>query len=299
VRLRIERHDLTWEVDFDGTLDGTTSPREAVDAHGIRRATRDDSGAITFDADKKIGHLDKSALRALVDRGVLALDSLAGVAEMRCYSDFFAYQLRIKGSEYSADTHLHPTGLNVLTVLRNWKDKRATRLREEFVVEALREAFPGFVDLEFEATSNVVDANVVSESLDTAVAMRTAANGFIHAMMSLTAVASTPPGGLVTIDEPETALHPHAIRRMLEAMADWSKGNGIDIILSTHSPVIIDWMHDRPEHVMVFSPADGPGPRPLTALREPAFLARFSAGEEYAQSRLGAPVSASAPLADE
>lgn len=289
VRLELERGDLCWEVDFDGSLDGVVMPSEDVHVAGKRLGKRDDSGAITFAGDAKIGRQPQSVLRMLADRGVVSAASLAQVPDMRCYADFFAFQLRQSGSEYSADTHLHATGLNVLTVLRNWKDKLATRPRQDFVIEALREAFPGFVDLEFEATSNVVGALVVSDAIGKATALRTAANGFIHAMMCLTAVVSAPPGGLVTVDEPETALHPYAIRRVLDAIREWSSAHKIDVILSTHSPVMIDAMHDEPERVFVFSPADGPGPRPLPELRDKAYLARFSVGDLYSQSRLGGP----------
>lgn len=292
VRLVLERGELRWEVDFDGSLDSASRPSEDVHISGQRQGKRDDTGAITLAPDRTIGRqTDVSVLRLLTSRGEVDPASLAGVPEMRAYSDFFLYQLRTSGSEYSADTHLHPTGLNVLTVLRNWKDKLATRPRQAFVIDALREAFPGFVDLEFEATSNVVGAMVVSEAFDRATPLRTAANGLIHAMMCLTAVASAPPGGVVSLDEPETSLHPYAIRRLLEAMRDWSKAHAIDTILATHSPVLIDAMHEDPEHVFVFAPAEHGGLQALPSLRDPAYLARFSVGDLYAESRLGGPWS--------
>jgi energy-coupling factor transporter ATP-binding protein EcfA2 len=298
VRLELERGELRWVVDFDGSLDEVGAPVEDVLLAGVLIGSRDDTRAITLANGARVGHAQHSVLRVIADRGIASAAALAHVGDMRCYADFFAFQLRQTGSEYSADTHLHPTGMNVLTVLRNWKDKLATRPRQEFVIEALRDAFPGFLDLEFEATSNVVGALVVSDAFGQATSLRTAANGFIHAMMCLTAVVSAPPGGLVTVDEPETALHPYAIRRVLAAIRDWSKAHQIDVILSTHSPVLIDAMHDDPERLFVFSPADGPGPRPLSELRDAAYLARFSVGDLYSQSRLGGPAEAT-PTASE
>lgn len=288
VRLRLERGGLCWEVDFSGAIEGTAMPSEDVFVDGTRKGRRDDAGSITLLGDRRVGQLQGSVARILVDRGLVEPAGLCGVSDMRCYSDFFAFQLRQSGSEYSADTHLHPTGLNVLTVLRNWKDKLSTRPRQVFVMEALRSAFPGFVDLEFEATSNVVDALVVSEKIDRPTKLKNEANGFIHAMMCLTAIASTPPGNFVSVDEPETALHPYAIRRILDAIREWSDQHRIDVLLSTHSPVIIDAMRQTPEQVFVM--AQGEDLRPLTELREKAYLERFSIGDLYVQSRIGGPI---------
>ncbi len=289
VRLRLSRRGLSWEADFDGNRDDISTPSEEVSIDGRRLGRRDDTGTVFLGDDRKARSYSQSVARVLVDIGEIGTAQLAQVPDMRCYSDFFTYQLRTSGSEYSADTYLHANGLNVLTVLRNWKDKLATRPRQAFVIEALRDAFPGFQDLEFEATSNVVDAMVVGERIGASTPLRTAANGVIHAMMCLSAVASAPSGGLVTIDEPETALHPYAIRRVLAAIREWAGEHDIDVVLSTHSPVLIEAMHDDPDHVFVFAPQSDTGPKALTEVHDATYLARFSIGDLYAESRLGGP----------
>lgn len=292
VRLRLERSELTWEVDFNGSVEGTVSPSEDLHLAGQRVGRRDDGGTVWgADGLRLLSGTEYSIARLLVDREKLPVSSMAAVPDMRCYSDFFSYRLRTSGSENSADTHLHPTGLNVLTVLRNWKDKLATRSRQEFVMDVMREAFPGFVDLEFEVTSNVVDALVVARSRGVlhTTKLRNQANGFIHGLMCLTGVASTPPGGLVTLDELETALHPYAIRRVLEGIRRWSSEQEIDVVLSTHSPVVIDAMNGEPEQVLVFTSGDEEGLRPLCYLHDRAMLERFSVGDMYSQLRVGAP----------
>jgi predicted ATPase len=47
-------------------------------------------------------------------------------------------------------------------------------------------------------------------------------------------VASTDSGDLIAIDEPENALHPHAIKLLLEHMREWSQRYSTTILLATH-----------------------------------------------------------------
>lgn len=290
VKLVLERANLSWTM---ALLDSPERaiPAEVVAVAGELKGQRDPFGAFETEGVREkllLANDARSVARFLVERGELEVDALAQVPEMRFYADVDAPRLRATGSQNSTDTSLSHAGDNVLAVLRNWKDKRATRRAHDFVIESLRSLFPNFFDLEFEVTSNVVDALVVSNEIDKPLPLKSAANGLIHALMALTAVASAPQGGLVSLDEPETALHPHAIRRLLEAIREWSDERDIDVLLSTHSPVVIDALHDEPERIFVFSPEKGGAPTVLTELRDKEFLTRFSVGEMYVQSVIGA-----------
>lgn len=65
-----------------------------------------------------------------------------------------------------------------------------------------------------------------------------AGEGIISLFSIVDALTSTPPGGIVAIDEPELSLHPAIIRRLVRAIVRLSAER--QIIISTHSPYFID-----------------------------------------------------------
>ena len=84
----------------------------------------------------------------------------------------------------------------------------------------------------------------------------------------------------VAIDEFEDALHPFAINRLLGILDDYLRGRSISVLLSTHSPTVLDWFEDRPERVLVL-PGDGTSPQRLTDLRDREWLTHFRLGQLF------------------
>ena len=70
-------------------------------------------------------------------------------------------------------------------------------------------------------------------------------------LVHLSQVASGGNDGIVAIDEPETSLHPYAIRRLVEHSRQWAKRHNLKVILTTHSPVLLDGVHAEPNRVFV------------------------------------------------
>jgi predicted ATPase len=198
-------------------------------------------------------------------------------------------ELRRSGSPDSGARRLDRRGANVFSVLRNWRDKKQDHRRHEFVVDGLREIFADFFDdLDFEKAAQVVGADlhlkggrVHSASL--------APDGWFVALLHLTAVASTDDGDLIAIDEPENALHPRAIKLLLERMRDWSRRNAVTVLLATHSPVIISDFDTRPEQLFVMQQDQPVCPVAVTALKEREWLAHFALGDLYMREEFGAP----------
>ena len=78
--------------------------------------------------------------------------------------------------------------------------------------------------------------------------------GLFTALLQLCAVASITQTGLVTIDELETSLHPHAIRVLIAAFRRWAKEHDLRIVLATQSETVLGQFHDNPENVFVIEP---------------------------------------------
>lgn len=211
------------------------------------------------------------------------------LSRYRLYGWYDVTALRRSGSPESSERRLDRRGTNVFSVLRNWRDRREDRPRQEFVLDGLRDIFADFFeDIDFEKAAQVVGADVRLKR-DRVHSASLAPDGWFAALLHLTAVASTDDGDFIAIDEPENALHPHAIKRLLEHMRTWSRRHKVTILLATHSPVIISDFDTRPEQLYVMQPDQPVSPVAVTELKERDWLAHFSLGDLYMREEFGAP----------
>lgn len=192
------------------------------------------------------------------------------------------------GSVQSDGTTLEPSGANAFPLLRNWRDRAATEARFEFVLETLREIFPHVGRLEFEQAGQTVTMSIQDRRWpDRLVPISRESTGFVTALLQLCAVASTDDGGLVTIDEPETSLHPHAIAVLTAAIARWAREHQLRVVFATQSQTVLDQFADEPERIFVIEPGQDVVPRCLTHLFEPDHLKQFSIGDLFAHLEFG------------
>jgi predicted ATPase len=157
------------------------------------------------------------------------------------------------------------------------------------VIAGLREIFADFFeDLEFAKAAQVIGADLRIKR-DRSHSASLAPDGWFVALLHLTAVASTDAGDMIAIDEPENALHPRAIRLLLEHMREWSRRRSATVLLATHSPVIISDFDTRPEQLYVMQPDQPVSPVAVTELKERDWLAHFTLGDLYMREEFGAP----------
>jgi predicted ATPase len=209
------------------------------------------------------------------------------------YGTYALHQLRLNLSQPSADLRLSANGDNAYTVLRNWRDKRETSGAYQFVVENLRQAFPGvFAELDFESTAQFTSLRFATTLTGKAIPATFAANGLLVGLLHLMAVVGAEPGTLVAIDEFENSLHPYAIRSLVQAMREWAAEKDLTVVLAGHSPALLDEFKECPSQVFVMEPWR-PGqpsmPRRLTDYHDPEWLKHFSLGELYRHEEFGGP----------
>jgi predicted ATPase len=234
--------------------------------------------------------IDQLAAGVLFD-GESTLKPLSDLlTRYRLYSGYDIRELRRRGSDDSTERRLTRHGANVFSVLRNWRDRRADKHRFDFVLDGLRAMFPSFFDdLEFSKAAQIIGAELRIRPHDKLISTGLAPDGWFVALLHLTAVASTDPGDVIAIDEPENALHPHAIKVLIELIRDWSQRHRVTILLATHSPVLLDAFRDCPEQLYVMEPGREVSPAALSTLREPSWLSHFALGDLYAHDEFGAP----------
>jgi hypothetical protein len=229
-------------------------------------------------------------LRAVVLMAPLL--TVLSVRSFRTYHYETNHLLRF-GSLHSSALELESTGANVFPLLRNWRDKPELEERYEFVLATMREIFPHLGRVGFEQAGQTVTM-IVSDRRwpgDASIPIARESTGFITALLQLCALASCPRGGLVTLDEIETSLHPRAIRILVEACRNWAATHDLRVVLATQSETVLDQFRDDPSHVFVFEPQQETSPKPLTELFTPEYLSQFSLGDLFAHLEFGADTS--------
>mgnify|MGYP000252226047 CR=1 FL=1 len=218
-------------------------------------------------------------------QGVQLLDSLE---RCRIYHDYNLWRIR-QGVDDSNHSWLHRNGINVFPVLRNWRDKMLTKKRYEFVIQSLRELFGFFGDLEFERGGNIISCSIQHRRFPTETfPVGGVANGWLVALLHLTAVAGAQKGDIIALDEFENTLHPRAINELLTMIHDYAEEQGCSVVITSQSAQVLDWFDAHPEQVFVLDARDQPAPRRLTDFRSEEWLAHFRLGRKFADGDFAA-----------
>ena len=232
--------------------------------------------------------------RVLWDRGSEGwMQPLVDVLEgIRVYDTYWLNQVKQVTVVGAGDSYLHGTGRNLWSVLANWKGS-PLRYRGQFdwVLAEARRAFPDLIGtIEFDRGLPYLFRPGATDPAEGLLPNR-AADGLLTGLLHLTAVAGARPGSILAFDEVENQLHPHAIRSLTAAMRQQADERGLTIILTTHSPVVLNQFRDEPEQVYVLGHgvADLDVPAPMTALHSEEWLAQAKLGSLYERLAFGAP----------
>ncbi|TVQ97579.1 MAG: hypothetical protein EA398_14395 [Deltaproteobacteria bacterium] len=178
----------------------------------------------------------------------------AAMEAVRVHDGYWFHEIRQASPVHPGhrSDYLAGNGTNLWSVLANWKSApSAYGHRFEWVVQKMRDVFPEqFTDLEFpsgQASFIVPGRPNSAEGLPPALM----AHGVITGLLHLTAVAGAPRGAIVGIDEVETHLHPQAIRGLLAAIRERADDQGLHVLVTTHSPVVMNTFRDEPERFFV------------------------------------------------
>jgi hypothetical protein len=227
------------------------------------------------------------------------VDALSGI---RIYSSYWLNQVKLPQSTDHRAVYLADSGKNLWSVLANWKTSPMSyRGQFEAVMAAARDAFPGLLStVEFARILPDIFPPGATEA-EQALPPKRAADGLLTGLLHLTALFGAKPGSLIAFDEMENQLHPHAIRSLISSMRKLSDERDLTILLTTHSPIVMNEFRDEPEQVYVLeSAAPGqPVPTAMTELHSEEWLAQAKLGTLYDRLAFGAPpISADSPSAE-
>ena len=153
------------------------------------------------------------------------------------------FGLKRNGSESSHQTWVWERGQNLWSVLRNLKDRRGLDERYDTIIGFMKKSFPSdFLDVYVEQTGpNTVYGSFQEEGLRKLIDASGVSDGHLQMLINLTCLFSEGQErpSILMFDEPEISLHPLALAIFAEAAKlaaeEWNK----QIIIATHSPVLM------------------------------------------------------------
>lgn len=165
---------------------------------------------------------------------------------LRCVHSYQAratdiYGLKKKGSESGTDTWMRTRCSNLWSVLRNLKDRRGLDDRYDTIMDHMRRSFPFFDDVLLEPTgTNTVYGSFI-EKHGSPIKASGVSDGHLQLLIHLTCLFAEGRNrdSILIFDEPETALHPHAISVFADAVILATKEWNKQVYIATHSPVLL------------------------------------------------------------
>jgi len=161
------------------------------------------------------------------------------------------------------------------------------RDRDRFfrITSTLRDLIPGFVDLNIETPS--VQQRRIDLVLENNITMDASLASYgVRLLIFFVSLANHPnPPNTILLEEPETGLHPARLKDVVELLEGLSEGKFADhqaqVILSTHSPYLLDCIDVEKHQVLVFERKSNGSrvARPVDTDRLKVFLDEFMLGE--------------------
>jgi predicted ATPase len=207
----------------------------------------------------------------------------------RCYEQIYFFRnwsfgtnaiLRRGQSAHGRSDFLHDGGENLALVLLNLY----FQIRPE-MLHALGKLYDGIEDLSFQTIGGSVQI-YLSEKGGRKIPATRLSDGTLRYLCLLTILLHPEPPPLIALEEPELGLHPDVIPHIAKLLVDASQRT--QLVVTTHSRLLVDAMTDHPSSVVVCSKENGESR--LERLDEAAlkeWLEKYSLGDLWSMGELG------------
>ena len=122
------------------------------------------------------------------------------------------------------------------------------------LLSALGKLFDGIVDVQCPVTGGTV-ALFLEEEGNRSIPATRLSDGTLRYLSLLAVLLHPEPPPLICIEEPELGLHPDLLPTLSDLMCEASKRS--QVIVTTHSDVLVDTLTDKPESVVICEKHDG------------------------------------------
>lgn len=205
-------------------------------------------------------------------------------ARMRLYREWSFGRYTIPRLPQKADLpneHLEPDGSNLGLVLNRLRREPAVKRR---LLEALGALYDGIDDFDVQIEGGTVQV-FLHEGRYTVPATRLS-DGTLRYLCLLAVLCHPSPGPLICIEEPELGLHPDVLPTLAALLNEASERT--QLIVTTHSDVLVDALTDMPEAVLVAGRSeDGTTLERLCAEKLKPWLEKYRLGQLWTRGEIG------------
>lgn len=184
------------------------------------------------------------------ERSVMGVPSLT---LRTAYSEFFETFRRLQFLRISPndmrgygrrDELLGEDGKNLSGVLARFCDD--AEVKQVFIDWLTEFCAPEIEKVDFLEVKELGDVLAVFVEKDgKRISARSVSDGTLHFLGTLLALRTAEPGSIILIEDIEVGLHPTRIRLLVEYLEAVTRERGIQIIATTHSPVVLQWLSDE------------------------------------------------------
>ncbi len=291
VRHRLEIVDVGGRPELsDETIEpltgsgGTEAPLSYYRSRRGRPLLSDVDGVARELSSATVPH-DQSVLSAVRDpERYPLLDALArqyeGIRMYRNWPFGPGASIRRDVSTHEPSTVLCESASNLTLVLHHLNRRVGSKLKA-----SLRELYEGMEDLEFEIAAGNLSL-FLRESGDRLMPASRLSDGALRYLALLAILLSPVPPPVTAIEEPELGLHPDVIPHIAELLLEASVRT--QLVITTHSRMLIDALGSAPQGVVVCSKAQGETRFDrLNSGDLKRWLEHYSLGELWSMGQLG------------
>ena len=161
---------------------------------------------------------------------------------------------------------------------------RKTPKARKTIVEGLRDLYEGFTD--FEPIVEGGSVQVFFTEGDFSIPATRLSDGTLRYLCLLAILCDPEPPPLICIEEPELGLHPDILPKLAGHLV--AAAERTQLIVTTHSDILVDAMTERPEVVVVCEKHEGfTEMQRLSATELAAWLAKYRLGQLWMEGQLG------------
>lgn len=205
-------------------------------------------------------------------------------ADIRLYREFCfgrASAPRLPQRPDLPNDSLAEDGYNLSLVLNRLVRDAAVKRR---LLDLLQQLFEGIHDIGTSLDAGTAQVYLV-EANGTIPATRLS-DGTLRYLCLLAILCHPQPPPLVCIEEPELGLHPDLLPSIVDLLREASQR--MQLVVTTHSDVIVDALHDTPETVLVCEKDEGGSKlRRLDRVDLAVWLERYRLGELWRRGHIG------------
>jgi predicted ATPase len=178
--------------------------------------------------------------------------------------------------------YLEEDGKNLNLILNNLRGSDAW----EKIVSALRDFYEPVRKLETRASYGNIEIFLREEGFDSPIPAARLSDGTLRYLYLITILCQSDPPPLICIEEPELGLHPDIIPTLAKLLIEAS--HRTQLVVTTHSEVLVDSLTEAPEAVIAFGKENGSTTmKRLDAESLKEWLTEYTLGELWQKGVIG------------